>query len=487
MCMRQKIFTLLFAVVAITSSLFAKNGTCGKNLTWDLTDGVLTISGFGDMTNYDNDDKHRSPWFSERQAITKLIIEDSVTSIGNYAFYYCKGITSVTIPSNVTNIGNSAFNQCYNLTSVIIPNSVINIGDYAFSACHNLTSLIIPSSVTSIRNSTFYACGRLTSVTIPNSVTSIEKNAFSACKSLTSITIPNSVTSIGGSAFQSVPNVMYNGSATGSPWGAKSVNGYVDGWLVYEDSSKTNLLVCSQAATGSIVLPNSITSIGEEIFRGCDSLTSIEIPNSVTSIGKYAFDGCNGLTSIEIPNSVTRIGDNAFYKCNGLTSVTIGNGVTRIGAYAFEYCTNLQNIVIPNSVTSIETETFYECTSLTSVTIPNSVTNIGGLAFYRCYNLGTIYNYATTPQTVSSAEGGAFGSVPKSSCILYVPEESIDAYKAADVWKDFKNILALHASEGIEEIKPSTLQGESHKFIHNGQVLIQQGEKVYTVEGQKIK
>ena len=184
------------------------------------------------------------------------VIPNSVTSIGNYAFYKCSGLTSITIPNSVTSIGDYAFSDCSGLTSITIPNSVTRIGDYAFSDCAGLTSITIPNSVTSIGYEAFYGCSGLTSITIPNSVTSIGGRAFQSCTSLTSITIPNSVTSIEGYAF-------------------------------YKCSGLT-----------SITIPNSVKSIGYYAFNSCTGLTSIIIPNSVTSIDNYALANCENLTDV---------------------------------------------------------------------------------------------------------------------------------------------------------------------------------------------
>ena len=386
-------------------------------------------------------------------------IPNSVTSIGNYAFYYCSGLTSVTIPNSVTSIGNQAFYVCTGLTSVTIGNSVTSIGDYAFRDCSGLTSPVynahvfaymptsysgaytIPEGIESIAGHAFAYCRGLTSVTIPNSVTSIGGSAFRGCSSLTSVTIPNSVTSIGSYAFDNVPNIVYTGTATGSPWGARSLNGYIDGYLVYSDKAKTNLLACFSAATGDITIPNSVTSIGSSAFWGCSGLTSVTIPNSVTSIGDYAFYGCIGLTSVTIPNSVTSIGYRAFYGCSGLTSPVYNAHV-----FAFMPTSYSGAYTIPDGIESIAGGAFYGCSGLTSVMIPNSVTSIGNYAFYKCSGLISITCEAITPPTLGS---DVFSSVDKS-IPLYVPAESVEAYQTADQWKDFTNIIGLDDGD-VEE------------------------------------
>ena len=337
--MKTKLFTFFLALVANVGTIFA----------WDYERVQIgDLYYYLDVANQTAEVTSQLSWSSD-----------------NYS-----GLTAATIPASVT----------YNSVSY----SVTSIGNCAFQLCTGLTSVTIPNSVTSIGEGAFGDCTGLTSVTIPNSVTSIGERAFYGCSGLTSVTIPNSVTSIGDKAFSLVANIVYSGSATGLPWGARSINGYVDGYLVYSDETKTNLLACSSAATGDITIPNSVTSIGDYAFHGCSSLTSVTIGNSVTSIGDYAFAYCSILTSVTIPNSVTSIGGYAFYNCSGLTSVTIGDSVKSIGYAAFYDCTGLTSVTIPNSVTSIEAEDFRGCTGLTSMEAPAGFYDIPEVEWPNC-------------------------------------------------------------------------------------------------------
>ena len=257
----KKLFTLLCILSASVAS-FAQSGTCGDNLTWELSNGTLIISGTGEMDDYNS-----SPWNSYRESIAKVIINDGVTSIGHYAF-----------------------RGCSSLTSIEIPNSVTSIGDYAFAYCSSLASIEIPNSVTSIGSKAFYNCSSLTSIEIPNSVTSIGEGAFRNCSSLTSI-----VVEAGNPNYDSRNNCN----------------------AIIETATNTLIAGCKNT-----IIPNSVTSIGESAFIYCNSLTSVTFPNSVTSIGDGAFEHCSSLTSVTIPNSVTSIGRYAFYGCSSLTSIT---------------------------------------------------------------------------------------------------------------------------------------------------------------------
>ena len=408
--MKKRIFSFVLAVLMIASLLPATalavdivdSGTCGakgSNLTWTLdSEGVLTISGSGDMHGYGSSD---APWYGSRSRVKSAVIAEGVTSIGESAFENCRSLTSVTIPNSVTSIGWSAFFYCKSLTSVTIPDSVTSVGAYAFLGCTSLTSVTIPNSVTSIGGCAFDECWSLTSVTIPDSVTSIGDSAFASCTSLTSVTIPDSVTSIGGGAF------AWCTSLTGI-WVTEGNSHYSsDASGVLFSKDKTTL-VQYPGAFAAYAIPDSVTSIGAGAFGGCTSLTSVTIPDSVTSIGQHAFNGCRSLTSVTIPDGVTSIGAYAFSECSSLTSVTIPDSVTSIGGIAFGNCKSLTSVTIPDSVTSIGGGAFQGCISLTSVTIPDSVTSIGDGAFASCTSLTDVYYAGSEAQwkaiSISSTE-----------------------------------------------------------------------------------
>ena len=320
----RKIISLLLSLLMIITSVplmavesFAadtvQSGTTGE-CTWTLdSDGVLTISGNSYMRGYDW--SNHAPWGT---SITKVVIKDGVTSIGDYAFIDCTSLTSINIPDSVTSIGSSAFSDCTSLTSVTIGNGVTEIGGTAFSDCTSLTSINIPDSVTSIGGGTFWGCTSLTSVTIPDSVTSIDGNAFQNCTSLASVTIGNGVTSIGWNAFSGC-------------------------------TSLTN-----------ITIGNGVTSIGFQAFSGCTSLTSITIPDSVTSIDTSAF------------------ADTAYYNDES----NWNNGLLYIGNHLIEAKEDVSgNVEIKQGTKTVASCAFLNCSSLKSITIPESVTAIGWGAF----------------------------------------------------------------------------------------------------------
>ena len=303
------------------------SGKSGENLTWELTgDGTLTISGTGDMADYDYGEV---PWFDYLDKITVAVVETGVTSIGDYAFHYCESLTEITLPDSLTRIGKNAFCSCNGLTGVTLPDSLTEIADYGFSWCAGLTEIAIPDSVSTIGESAFIGCSSLKGIWVSEGNPNYASDRFGALL----------------------------------------------------NKEKTTLIQCPGGIEKTYPVSDGVTVIGSHAFDGCTGLTAVAIPDSVTEIGPGAFVYCSSLTGIIIPDSVTSIGASAFY-CTGLTSITLPDSVTGISDYLFYYCANLTEVTIPDSVTSIGVSAFEFCASLTEITLPESLTSIASGAFF---------------------------------------------------------------------------------------------------------
>lgn len=323
--------------------------------------------------------------------ITKGKVAEVAQNPNNYS-------GSVEIPESVTYEG--------------VNYSVTTIGASAFMNCYNLTSITIPNSITSIRACAFASAG-IESIAIPSSVISIGSNSFSGCNNLTSVHISDLVA-----------------------WCKLSFSNYgADNPLFY-----AHHLYLNGEEIKDLIIPNSITSIGNYAFYECSGLNSITIPNSVTSIGEGAFSLCSGLTSITIGDGVTSIGVNAFSYCSGLTSVTIPNSVVSIDNCAFMLCSNLTSVTIPNSVKNIGLYTFSTCQKLNSITIGNGIESIGSRAFESCPELTDVYCYA---KNIPNANSDVFKDSYIEFATLHVPASVVSSYQSSEVWGDFGSIVSL--------------------------------------------
>ena len=322
-----------------------------------------------------------------------------VTEIGEYAFYVCDSLTSITIPSSVTSIDMGAFEYCKSLTSVTIPSSVTSIGRFAFdgTAYYNDRS--------NWQNGVLYIDDCLVGVNRYELPSNYKINDGTRVIANFSFAFRDNLTSvIMPSSVTSIGDGTFSGCGSLNITVDKNNPNYSDIDGVLFNKNKTEIIAYSKdEIQPEYSIPNSVISI-DGAFAYCESLTNVKIPDSVTSIGDDAFSVCERLTSVTIPNGVTSIGDSAFEGCNSLISITIGNSVKSIGKRTFSGCNSLTNITIPSSVTSIGYEAFSSCYSLTSVTIPNSVTSIGESAFSGCYSLTSV----TIPNSIKSIGKSAF-------------------------------------------------------------------------------
>ncbi len=382
----------------------------------------------------------------------------------------------------VVKIGERAFTQCHKLNSVTISEGITEIGTFAFDYCRALTSVSLPNSLTTIQGYAFIGCGKLANVNLPANLETIGTAAFDMSTAFTHLVIPKSVTSIGGMAFGYCPmesiiveegNTVYHSA----------------GNCLIHTESKTLHTGCNKS-----IIPDdgSVTTIGADCMAGCNGLTTIVIPDSIKRIEFYAFGECKNLRTIVIPNGVEYV-DNAFYYCDNLQfnvydnvnylgneenpylvcvgavdreirscsireearfvvssafyacenirSIVVPDNVVMIGDYAFYLMEDLKSIKIGESVKTIGENAFLWSSTLESITLPASVIKIGQDAFKGCSGLKFIKSLNPIPPTIYD---GTFLPVYISSDKpVYVPAESVEAYKNAPHWKNFTNIRAI--------------------------------------------
>ncbi|MBO5234683.1 MAG: leucine-rich repeat domain-containing protein [Alistipes sp.] len=349
------------------------------------------------------------------ELLTDLVIPNNILTIYGSTFRNCTSIKSLTIGSRVTKIGDAAFDGCRNLSNIVFSKSTTTYGIRAFAGT-GITEITITKQIANNNsgNEIFADCKELTQVTIEDGVTIIPYGMFSASSSinsnkLTSITIPDSVTSIGSFAFN-------------------------------------NCIVLQ-----NIYWHDSIRSLGNGVFRGCESLTEITIPKETAEINNSVFEGCTSLKQVNMHNDITSIGHHAFMDCHALENLTLPKNLTTIGSEAFWYCHSLKHIDIPEGVKTIGYQVFLDsgleevllpetlesigyrafCCPIKSIIIPKSVTNIDA-AFFMAYKLETTYFCSTKPPYMASMIFDYAGSHTEAGhTTIYVPNEAVDAYKAA--------------------------------------------------------
>jgi hypothetical protein len=436
--------------------------------------------------------------------LTSITIPSNVTNIAGTTFPNCPNLTSIIVDENnpvydsrdncnaiIETATNTFISGCKNS---IIPNSVTSIAKYAF-CCNGLTSITIPKGVTSIGERAFKEKWNEihAQMTTPST---IDGTAFEGVdKSTCILYVPEGSVDAYKAAdvwkdfenIVAVPNpnkYIYYTSSDGNivtpnstdEFGANIVsNTYTDGQGCIEfDGEVTRIghnAFLDYTRLTSIQIPNSVTSIGYRAFIGCKNLASFSLPDSLVSIETDAFAGCERFTYVTIPKKVTNIGWYVYNRCKNLTTISVEDGntiydsrnncnaiietatntliqscdnttipesVTSIGFRAF-FGSHITTITIPNGVTSIDDYAFWECYDLITVIIPKSVNRISSAAFGRCGSIAEIHAGMLTPPAIDSS---VFDGVNKTTCTLYVPAESVDAYKAADNWKDFENIVA---------------------------------------------
>jgi hypothetical protein len=300
--------------------------------------------------------------FSGCSSLSSVALPGGLTSIGAAAFASCSSLSGLTIPPAVTSIGPDAFYKCTSLAALAIPDSVTSLGDFVCYDCTGLRTVTFGAGLASIGSQAFYDCTSLNNLTFPSNITSIGSQAFFQCTALTSVSIPASITTLGSDAFGLCTGVTAFTVDPSNPV-YSSLNG------VLFDKTQDTLIEFPGAVGGTYTIPAGVVTM-EDAFSDNTNLTGVVIPGSVTTVGNSAFAGCSALSS-----------------------VTFGNGVNTIDAAAFDFCTNLTSVTIPNSVTSIQDEAFASCSDLVSATFNGNAPSMGSGVFDGAAGGFTVYYY----------------------------------------------------------------------------------------------
>ena len=474
-------------------------------------------------------------------------VPDGIETIAGGAFGFCTDLTTVSLPSTLKTIMMYAF-EASGLREVVIPEGVELIGDQAFNGCDSLHKVSLPSTLQTLGESEFAYCEALdTIITYMTTPTEINNDMFfnvnfAACK----LFVPKASLALYKEAqrwnyfdnilpLDALNPIEVDGlyfALDDDNKTATLVAGEFQyrGDIVIPDSIQSNgeTYVVTEIYDNafyrclglkSVSLPNGLKRIGDEAFLYCTGLHSVVLPESLESIGKEAFYICSSITSINLPDNVKEIGAEAFsgcqitepfynkhcfalmprtYKgaytvqdgietivggafldCSYLTAITFPTSLKKIGHSAFWYA-GLTEVVIPEGVERIEWSAFGNCTELHKAILPSTLKELQFEAFY-CEKLDTVVANMETPLEIRS---DVFAYVDLAGCTLFVPEGSIDAYRAAEVWKEFGTILPIpQTPTGIENV-----QGEVQrtKALRDGQLLIIRDGAVYNVCGQRV-
>ena len=367
-------------------------------------------------------------------SLESITIPNSVTTIGGNAFQWCTRLKSVTIPDSVTEIKDYAFSNCSKLKSVTISNGVKRIASYAFGECTNLESVTIPGSVTLISPYAFFSCRNLASVTIPDGLTTIDFGVFQYCDILPSITIPDSVTSIGNDAFNGCLSLKYIKFRGLTPMNIGSYENISEGMpdILVPESAVSDYVAAFPSWENRIFADThthdySVTELRKSDQTGSTPFT--QLSDTTLNTSNVSLDN---LKRVYIGNNVTTVENETF---NDIASASIfipeTNSLETIGANALRNTNVVGDLHLPN-VTSIGASAFDHNVTMLSVTIGDRITSIGLLAFNNCNKLKSITCLATTPPTL-----GVYPFGNTNDCPIYVPAESVDAYKAASGWSAY--------------------------------------------------
>ena len=472
------LLVLLTALTLLPLGALAEDGNkCGENLTWKFADGILTISGTGDMYDYSED--YLAPWNEHCLEITNVTISDGVTSIGSYAFCYCS-VKSITLPFGLKHIGSSAFSNCPNIQQINIPDSVEHIDPYAFSFCKGLHTVQLPSSLTLISEELFAECDNLRNLSIPDTVTEIGANAFLRCTAFILEKLPAGIKSIGASAFENcgaveslaLPKTLEsigNAAFTGTVIGKASFDGTLEKWKAIGGDGcgiardKIDFLehICDfsgweydehkhwqSCSCGKTQNEGEHTGDGDTCTV-CDAALSAALDSGSIGDGLSWSLSRSGVLTISGSGKMSDFSSVANAapwdkQKDKIQSAVIGSGVQSISGDAFSGCTALEKVTISETVAQIDLNAFGGCTALAEFEVAadnKAFSSDGGVLFtadkklLRC-PVGKAADYTVPSGTVAIA-GGAFKDCSKLESLV-IPDSVISIGESA-----FENCAAL--------------------------------------------
>ena len=304
-------------------------GANNEQLTWSLSNGLLLISGKGEMADYEY---NGAPWYDVRDQITEVIVENGISAIGKYAFFDSNSLHSVSLPGTLKRINDNAFMYCRSLPELTIPEGVQYIGESIIYRNPSLKEIYLPKTLKAMGGSFAGECPNLRTIHVAS----------------------------GNTAFVVVDGVLFD--------------------------AEMKELICHPAGLSDIeyTIPAGVKTIGIYAFAANSNLIGVTIPDTVTRIDSCAFTECSGLKSVSIPDSVKYLGIYAFCDCSGLKTVKLSNNIPSIDQQAFSRCYKLEEIVLPNKLAHIGNAVFYDSTNLEKVYIPASVQSISDNAFEGC-------------------------------------------------------------------------------------------------------
>ena len=455
------ILIMVLSHVCLFSAAKAETGKCGKNATWTLQNGTLTIGGTGNIYNYES---MKYPWTQAAASIKRIVVGEGIRHIGNWAFENCNELKAVRLPSTLTSIGAGSFFFCWQLKKLTLPDGVKRIGDCAFERCKSIKEMVFPDSVKSLGDGVLFYCTSLKRVVLPQGITAIPASMFGRCGELKSIELPETIRSIGAGAFDNCCGLtaitfpenlqVIQGDAflrTGLrdvtlPASVRRVGAEAFG-MSFDLKTLTilnpNCAIefdrpddCWHLVPETTILRGYVASTTEEYakafglaFQSIDRTDALQErfgkcgknaewrlkDGTLTVSGKgkiYNYEEVSTpwyavrerIQKVVVGNGITYIGTKAFYYCYNLKKVKLSDTVRRIGASAFAFCYSLRSINLPNGMSRIDDSAFERCEKIKEVVFPDSIQTLESNVLYQCYSLERV----VLPKGLTEIPSGMF-------------------------------------------------------------------------------